>query len=127
MKTVLADDTTQHDPRNRAGAVGVCNARTSKATGTCIRVRPAPHLSARPRFGQRLGNPLLFEDVLIRLPNLRLYVMHAGWPFLDEMIALLYAYPSVYVDVGVIDWTQWLTAQQRSDILYHNAARFLRL
>jgi predicted TIM-barrel fold metal-dependent hydrolase len=119
-----------------------------------------------------LGNPLLFEDVLVRHPDLRLYVMHAGWPFLNEMIALLYAYPWVYVDIGVIDWTQprgeferyvrtlvdagysrrimfgsdqmvwpeaiemavaaiasahWLTAQQRADILYHNAARFLRL
>ena len=29
-----------------------------------------------------------------------------GGPFLDEIIALLYACPSVYVDVGVIDWTQ---------------------
>ncbi len=32
--------------------------------------------------------------------------MHAGWPFLDEMIALLYEHPQVYVDVGAIDWTQ---------------------
>ena len=31
--------------------------------------------------------------------------MHAGWPFIDEMIALLYAHPDLYVDLGVIDWT----------------------
>jgi hypothetical protein len=30
------------------------------------------------------------------IPHLRLYVMHAGWPFLDEMMELLHAYPSVY-------------------------------
>jgi hypothetical protein len=52
------------------------------------------------------GNPLLLEDVLVRHPKMRLYVMHAGWPFLDETVALLYAHPQVYVEVGVIDWTQ---------------------
>lgn len=35
---------------------------------------------------------------------MRVYVMHAGWPMLDEMIALLFAHPQVYVDVGVISW-----------------------
>jgi predicted TIM-barrel fold metal-dependent hydrolase len=30
--------------------------------------------------------------------------MHAGWPLGDEMIALLYNHPQVYVDIGVIDW-----------------------
>lgn len=54
----------------------------------------------------RHGNPLLLEDVLTRHRKLRLYVMHAGWPFLEEMIALLYAYERVSVDIGVIDWTQ---------------------
>jgi predicted TIM-barrel fold metal-dependent hydrolase len=49
---------------------------------------------------------LLLEDVLVRHPRLRLYVMHAGWPMIDRMIALLYAHPQVYVDVAVIDYTQ---------------------
>jgi predicted TIM-barrel fold metal-dependent hydrolase len=115
---------------------------------------------------------LLLEDVLVRHPRLRLYVMHAGWPFLENMIALLNAYPQVYVDVGVIDWTKprkefdrylrglveagygkrimfgsdqmvwpeaiemavaaiqsadYLSPEQKGDIFYHNAARFLRL
>lgn len=52
------------------------------------------------------GDPLLLEDVLERLPSLRLYVMHAAWPMLSELLALLYAYPQVYVDVGVIVWGQ---------------------
>ena len=50
------------------------------------------------------SNPLLLEDVLIRHPDLRLYVMHAGWPFLDELLGLLYAHPQVYIDIGVINW-----------------------
>ena len=59
-----------------------------------------------PKIRPSLGNPLLLENVLARHPRLRLYVMHAGWPFLEEMIAVMNAYPSLYVDVAVIDWTK---------------------
>lgn len=59
-----------------------------------------------PRMRQALNSPLLLEDVLIKHPRLRLYVMHAGYPRVDEMINMLYAYPQLYVDVGVIDWTR---------------------
>ena len=55
-----------------------------------------------PRYRARLGNPLLLEEPLLRHPKLRLYVMHAGWPMLDEMLALLYSHPQVNVDVGFI-------------------------
>jgi predicted TIM-barrel fold metal-dependent hydrolase len=51
-----------------------------------------------------LNDPLLLENLLIRHPKLRVYVMHAGWPMLNEMIYLLYLYPQVYVDVALIDW-----------------------
>ena len=57
-----------------------------------------------PRYRVSLSNPLLLEGTLVRHPKLRLDVMHAAWPNLDQMIALLYAYPQVYVDVGVISW-----------------------
>ena len=30
--------------------------------------------------------------------------MHAGWPMSDQMVALMWAHPQVYVDTGVIDW-----------------------
>ena len=130
----------------------------------------APYLGMAYRM--TLSDPLLLEDVLVRHPRLRLYVMHAGWPLADRMIALLYAHPQVYVDTGVIDYTQprtefwsylkrlvdagyvkrimygsdqmvwpdaipaalagiesapFLTAAQKRDILYNNAAHFLRL
>ena len=57
-----------------------------------------------PKYRAALSNPMLLEEVLLRHPKMRLYVMHAGWPMLDQMIALLWAHPQVYVDVGVIDW-----------------------
>jgi len=57
-----------------------------------------------PKFRARNGNPLLLEDILAQYPTVRVYVMHAGWPFLEEMIALLWFNTRVYVDVGFIDW-----------------------
>lgn len=63
----------------------------------------APYLGMRYRM--RLTDPLSLEEVLVRHPRLRLYVMHAGWPMADRMIALMYAHPQVYVDTGVIDYT----------------------
>jgi hypothetical protein len=118
------------------------------------------------------GNPLLLEEVLKRHPKLRIYVENAGWPFLGEMIALMYRYPQVYVDISTITWiiprptfhshlkglidaglgkrlmfgsdqmawpetigmaidaiesAEFLTADQKRDIFYNNAVRFLKL
>ena len=125
-----------------------------------------------PQNRATLNNPLLLEKMLIRHPKLRVYVMHAGWPMLSEMIALLAMYPEVYAEVAGIGWplprkefhrylrglveagfgkrimfgsdaamwpqvigigieaiesADFLTEAQRRDILYNNAARFLRL
>ena len=123
-----------------------------------------------PDFQIRAGNPLELEEVLRRHPDLRLFIMHAGWPMLDEMLAILWHNPNVYVDTGhlqlaisrveyyfylkrlvdagfgnrvmfgsdvgldtygegiqaILD-AEFLTEQQKRDILYNNAARFLRL
>jgi uncharacterized protein len=123
-------------------------------------------------YRARLHSALLLEDVLVRHPRLRVYVMHAGFPMLDDMLTMLYAHPQLHVDVGVIVYTQprpafyrylqamvdagfinrimfgsdqmvwpgviersiavinaapFLSAAQKRDILYNNAARFLRL
>lgn len=39
---------------------------------------------------------------MLRHKRLRLYVMHAGWPEVESMAALLYAHPNVYVDVAAL-------------------------
>ena len=123
-----------------------------------------------PDFQIRAGNPLELEEVLRRHPDLRLFIMHAGWPMVDELLALLWHNPNVYVDVGhlqiaisraeyyaylrrIVDAgfgdrvmfgsdvgldafgtgiqaileAEFLTEGQKRDILYNNAARFLRL
>lgn len=123
-------------------------------------------------YRARLHSPLIMEEVLVKHPKLRVYLMHAGWPMLDDLLAVLYAHPQVHVDVGVIamvlpraefhgwlerivragfygrvmfgsDQMQWpagieraieaiesapfLSEPRKRDILYNNAARFLRL
>jgi hypothetical protein len=125
-----------------------------------------------PKYRAAYGNPLLLEDVLMRHKKLRLYVMHAGWPMLEPLIALLYAHPNVYIDVGGLQRTSlvprasyyrhlrglveagfakrimfgsdypvsgvgtgidailaadFLSAEQKTDILCGNAQRFFRL
>jgi uncharacterized protein len=66
--------------------------------------KPAIAYDDAPKYRMALTNPLLLEEVLIRHPKLRVNVMHAGWPMLDQMIGLMWAHPQVYVDTGVIDW-----------------------
>lgn len=125
-----------------------------------------------PKYRASLGNPLLLEELLTKYRKLRVYVMHAGMPMTDEMIALLYSHPQVYVDISADNvgvprpefyvhlrrlveagygkrimfgsdqmvWPQaievaiesiteapFLNKEQKRDILYNNAARFLRL
>jgi predicted TIM-barrel fold metal-dependent hydrolase len=72
-----------------------------------IHMGPGPPGAAyvgAPDYRMQLSNALLLENVLVRHPKLRIYVMHAGWPLLDSMIGLLYAHPQVFVDIAVIDW-----------------------
>ena len=58
---------------------------------------------AAPGYRMALTDPLQLEPVLVTHPRLRVFVMHAGWPMLERTIALMYAHPQVYVDIGVID------------------------
>lgn len=123
-------------------------------------------------YRARLHSPLLLEEVLVRHPKLRVYIMHAGWPMLDDLLAVLWTHPQVHVDTGAISWALprrefhrylervvdagfgkrvmfgsdqmvwpetlemaidsirtavFLTDEQKRDILFNNAARFLRL
>ncbi|MGK7311513.1 MAG: amidohydrolase family protein [Candidatus Longimicrobiales bacterium M2_2A_002] len=57
-------------------------------------------------YRARMHSPLGIEEVLVRHPGLRVYIMHAGYPHLEDLLSLMYAHPQVYVDVGVIVYTQ---------------------
>jgi hypothetical protein len=68
--------------------------------GAAYDLNPVPFKS--PAFSMAAGDPLLLEGVLLRHKRLRLFVMHAGWPRLDSMLALLYSNPNVYVDIAAL-------------------------
>lgn len=57
-----------------------------------------------PTYRAAMGQPLLLEEVVKKHPKLRLYVENAGYPYADQMVAILYMYPNVYVDVSTITW-----------------------
>ena len=131
-----------------------------------------PSIPGMGEYRARLHSALVLEEALIRHPRLRVYVMHAGWPMLDDMLALMWAYPRVHVDTGIlcfalprkefhryfrriveagfgkrimfgsdqmnwpgaiencidaIDSANFMSREQKRDVLYNNAARFLRL
>lgn len=117
------------------------------------------------------ADPLQLEDVLVQFPDLKLYIMHGGWPYVEDVKALMYAHPNVFVEIGALwvlpkeelysylkalitagfgdrimfgtDQMVWpetigigietvnsadfLTLEQKEDIFYDNAARFLGL
>ncbi|MGS2721494.1 amidohydrolase family protein [Paraglaciecola aestuariivivens] len=58
--------------------------------------------STFPKTRARHVKPLELEDLLLKRPNMRIYIMHAGWPYIEDMKALMYAHPQVYVDTGVL-------------------------
>jgi predicted TIM-barrel fold metal-dependent hydrolase len=123
-------------------------------------------------YRARLHSPLALEEVLLKHRKLRVNIMHAAWPMLDDLLAVLWTHPQVYVDTGAIAWAlprkefhrylqrvveagfgkrvlfgsdqmiwpdviemalesidsaEFLTAEQRRDILFNNAARYLHL
>jgi len=41
------------------------------------------------KFRARLQSALTLEEVLVRHPKLHVYIMHAGYPMLDDLLALL--------------------------------------
>lgn len=65
---------------------------------------PNTPYQGNPKFRTSFGKPSLLEEVLIKHPKLRIYVMHAGYPYTEEMVALMYVYPQLYVDIAVINW-----------------------
>ena len=55
-------------------------------------------------FRAHLGNPGEIEEALNRHPKLRVNLMHAGWPYLADTLAVMTIYPQVYVDLGALGW-----------------------
>ena len=50
------------------------------------------------------AHPKQLEDILAKHPKLKIYIMHGAWPFIEELKALMYMYPNVYIDIAVVNW-----------------------
>ena len=48
------------------------------------------------------SRPVLFEDVAMRYPDLRICLGHFGWPYIMETAMLLLKYPNVYADTALL-------------------------
>ena len=126
----------------------------------------------QPNYRASVGHPFELEALLARHPKLKIWVMHAGYPMADAMIALMGAHAYVYVDVAGMIWSyplaevnryierlatagfakrilygtdlllwpglmeksinvikdaDYLSEQQKRDILFNNAVRFFNL
>ena len=65
---------------------------------------PNPQQILSPAFRISTANPLLLEDVIIDFPDLKIVMMHMGWPFFDEALYILGSYPNVYMETSVAIW-----------------------
>lgn len=55
-----------------------------------------------PNAPAKYAHPLLFEEVAIAYPDLRICLAHFGWPWIHETIMLLLKYPNVYTDTSIL-------------------------
>ncbi|SEJ55223.1 hypothetical protein SAMN05192553_10542 [Cyclobacterium xiamenense] len=79
---------------------------------------PMGTYSWAPKARLSLGDPYLIEDVLVKYPKLRVYLMHAGgedWP--EHAIRLMAYYPHLYTDIAVLLWVEPNTQRYVTDFL----------
>ena len=55
-----------------------------------------------PNFRVSLGSPILIEDLILKFPKLKIWIMHAGYPFLEETIGIMSVYQNVFIDISAI-------------------------
>ena len=136
---------------------------------------PGGTYSWSPKARLKFGDPYLIEDVLIKYPKLRIYLIHnGGEEWHEHALRLMAYYPQLYTDIAVMLWVEpntqrtvteflknakragylnrvmfgsdqmiwpyaieksvsflnsliFLTKEDKEDIFYNNAAKFLKL
>jgi uncharacterized protein len=46
------------------------------------------------------GRPILLDDIAIYFPEIKLVGCHTGWPWTEELIAMAWKHPNVYIGVS---------------------------
>lgn len=62
-----------------------------------------------PKYRIKFGDPFLIEDVLVKYPKLKIYLMHAGENFYENTLRMMDGYPNLYADLGVEMWLHPMT------------------
>lgn len=56
-----------------------------------------------PNFKEEMGNPLLLKEALQKFPNLKVWFMHGGGPYVKECIEMMKTYTGLYADISVLN------------------------
>jgi len=62
-----------------------------------------------PKYRIALGDPFLIEDILVKYPKLKIYLMHAGENFYENTLRMMDGYPNLYADLGDELWLHPMT------------------
>lgn len=53
-----------------------------------------------PTYPSSTGRPLHIDQVAVHFPELRIVAGHIGWPWTEEMIAIAWKHPNVWIDTS---------------------------
>lgn len=53
-----------------------------------------------PLLPSEVGRPIYLDEVALYFPELKILGSHIGYPWTDEMIAMAWKHPNIYIDVG---------------------------
>ncbi len=70
-----------------------------------------------PNFSESMGNPKLMEQLLSNYPTLKVWIMHAGAPYVQETIEIMKKYKGVYMDISAINNPAILPADKFSGLM----------
>jgi predicted metal-dependent TIM-barrel fold hydrolase len=70
-----------------------------------------------PNFSESMGNPKLMEQLLSTYPTLKVWIMHAGAPFVPETIEIMKKYRDVYMDISAVNNPAILPADKFSALM----------
>ncbi len=79
---------------------------------------PGGTYSWSPKARLKLGDPYLIEDVLVKYPELRIYLMHnGGEEWHEHTLRLMAYYPQLYTDIAVMLWVEPNTQRTVTEFL----------
>lgn len=68
------------------------------------RIPVAIHASINFMMNRKIdyGHPLRLQEIACDFPDLTIIANHGGWPWVNEMVAVAWKHPNVYIEIGGI-------------------------